>query len=193
MLISSMVFSQQGADSYATVVRGSEDPRAIDEDVFYQHLAHLLVETGPSSCAEDTGTISGISTIGPCIDIAGINPSRLEAFGQEYLEYAQAIDAVPRAELCDADASLMTADSFANHLENAFDLSRQEKVDYFWTRGEEVLGEDELRALLQWGEENIRPDMQQVKMDWAAMMKEYNIPASDIQQMFCRGAPRTIR
>lgn len=157
----------------------------ITEDVFYQHLALAFSAIGPTNCAKDAP--AGFSSIAPCNSIEGVDPAKAEFFASDYLEYSDQLNAQVTEGLCGAN---LTVDEMMERLVSNAEAVRDEKVEYFQQRGEELLGPREFQTMLEWGNKNLRPSIRGGGMGLTdpqvvRRIKSGEIPSEGLQDMIC--------
>lgn len=133
----------------------NQENDVVSDDVFYQHLALAMRSLGPGSCANDSPP--GFSTVAPCSTIAGVDPARAEFFAIDFLQYAKLLDSRLTDGVCGAAGDNLTINEVESRLAANKASLREQKLEYFLQRGEEILGPTEFQTLLAWGEENLRP------------------------------------
>ena len=172
-------------------IDGAVNPELIRDDVVYDMISGTLVQSGPSNCAElNTGEdrlLPGFSNQAPCMTLPGVDPVLAQQLGMEYEAMVEDRNTAFIEAMCEEPTATRLRSGSIDDLADYFDEQDREdrttKVEFFETRGRELLGIEQLERLLTWANDNVRPGIMQAVTDFHAMLQATNInPAFMLEQ-----------
>jgi hypothetical protein len=174
---------------FSRVIRGAENPELVPDSSLYRAISRRLTTAPPPGANCSDINLEGFSTMGPCIEIEGVEIDAARQLAFEFLESNASVSSSRTAEFCDDVGNDAFITSSPRELGLAVEelerLTYEDSAEFFEIRGVEILGPQQFQALVDWGNKNLRPSIDVIFERYSETFQRNGFPIDTFLESMC--------